>query len=149
MKISKKPQPRPERLRRHECCTDTGHGKKQDGAGGRIGGAKHGPFSMAPTPDRRGLASQSNQLPTDSVKRLLLERWPPVNPETQTRCNKLIELEGCRALPLCRGTNGGVKPCRPAREVKGQACRPHRRPAVFIFVLFREPPCLLQFCNDI
>src|ERR1700682_2593214 len=146
MKISKKPQPRPERLRRHECCTEEHRTwQKARWCRGRIGGAKHGPFSMAPTPDRRGLASQSNPLPTDSVKRLLLERWPPVNPETQTRCNKLIELEGCRALPLCRGTNGGVKPYRPAREVKGQACRPHRRPAVFIFFFFREPPCLLQF----
>jgi hypothetical protein len=54
------------------------------------------------------------------VKRRLLERWPSVNPETQTRCNKLIELEGCLDALL----------------------------SLFLF-FFREPPCLLQFCNDI
>jgi hypothetical protein len=36
----------------------------------------------------------------------------------------------------------GLQPRSPAHEVKVQACRPHRRLGVFIFVLFRGPPCL-------
>lgn len=59
-------------------------------------------------------------------------------------------IDGCRAPLLRRMTNGrGWSRVAPRVEVKVQACRPQRRLAVFIFVLFRGPPCLFHVCNDI
>jgi hypothetical protein len=109
------------------------------------------PGRTMPAPERRGLVSKSNQMTGNEHFRStrFVRKMAPVSPENLMRCNHMIKLDGCRPPLLCRMTNGGGGSLVAPREVKVQACRPHRRLAVFIFVLFRGPPCTFRVCNDI